>query len=102
MKICANAQRIDEDGNQIPHNYRPRQNQQSVVNPQNLEDAHDRGHAWVHSGGGTTTIHGDQVREGGKGCAKASKEAEDLRPLKSGNEQALRVACQVLTATHRD
>jgi hypothetical protein len=103
INVRGDVQRIDKDSNHIPCNYRPRQNQKSVIDPQYLEDTHDPRHPRVYSRSRPTPKHGEQVRDSGTRCAKACDKAKDLRPLKPRDEQALGVlGNQILAATQPD
>ena len=50
MKIRRNIERIDDYRDHIPNDYWPRQNQQAVVDPEDLEDTHNGYHSWIHAG----------------------------------------------------
>jgi len=49
-------------GDYVPYNRRPRKNQQTVVDPEDLEDAHDSRHPRVHACARPTPKQRDQVR----------------------------------------
>jgi hypothetical protein len=49
MTVRSDAQEIDQDPDNVPYDYRSRKNQQTVVDPKDLEDANDGRHPWVHT-----------------------------------------------------
>ena len=49
VRVRANAEEINQDADHIPHNHGSRNNQDSIVDPEDLKDAYDRRHPWVHA-----------------------------------------------------
>ena len=78
VKVRADTQKIDQYRDRVPCDYGPRSYQQTVVDPQDLKDAHDGGHPRVNASAGATPEHGDQVGHSGEGRSKARQKAKDF------------------------
>ena len=88
MTERGDAQEVDAHGDQVPGDHRPRGNQEAIVDPQNLEHAHDGGHARVHAGGRAAAEHCEEVGDGGEGGAETREKADDLRTVEVWRKQA--------------
>jgi hypothetical protein len=49
VTVHAYAKKVDEYGDNIPHDHWPRGDQQTVVDPDELEHCHDYGHCRIHA-----------------------------------------------------
>jgi len=78
VKVRADIQKIDQYRDHVPCDYGPRNNQQTVVDPQDLKDAHDGRHPRVNASAGATPEHGNQVGRGGEGRSKTRQKTEDF------------------------
>lgn len=83
MEKCADRQGIDRDGDDVPDNDRHGIDQNAVINPGNLEHAHDAGHGWIHALSAFPFEHCIQIRSGGESGAEASDESDDFMPFHS-------------------
>ena len=70
VRISANAEEVNQHADHIPHNHGPRNNQDAIVDPEDLKDAYDRRHPWVHARTRPAPEHRQQVRQDGKGGSK--------------------------------
>ena len=102
VRISANAEEINQNADHVPHNHGPRNNQDAVVDPEDLKDAYDRRHPWVHARTRSAPEHRHQIRQNGKGGSQTGDKAKEVRTLKAGNEDALRVMKKLLTAGEHD
>ena len=48
-KVRPDGQEIDHYGDHVPHDHRPRRNQEAVIDPHDLENTHDARHHRVHT-----------------------------------------------------
>jgi Bacterial extracellular solute-binding proteins, family 3 len=78
VTIRCHDKKVRHHGNRIPEHHGSRNDEQAVPDPQNLEDAHDRGHLRIHARARPSPHHRDQVRQGGKGRSKPRYQSEDL------------------------
>jgi hypothetical protein len=100
--VRGHTEEIGGHTDDVPEHDGSRCNQQAVVNPENLEYAHNRCHPRVHALAGASFQHCDQVRSSGKGRSKARDNADDLRALKMGDQQARGVLYRQFPATRED
>ena len=96
--------RVDHDRDHVPDDHRSRNNQQAIVDPGDLKDAHDSRHPRIHPCARAPLEHGEQVRQSGEGGSEARDKTDYLRPVKWGDEQARRVVvaetCTSLERNH--
>ena len=102
VRISADAEEINQNADHIPHNHGSRNNQDAIVDPEDLKDAYDCRHPRVHASTRPTPEHRQQIRQNGKGCSQTGDKAKDVRTLKAGNEDALRVMKKLFTAGEQD
>jgi len=88
MAVCTQSQKIDEHGYKVPRDHRPGRNQQTIVDPEDLKDAHDGRHSWIHPGAGPPFEHGKQVGNRGEGGPETRYKTKDLGTVEFGDKQA--------------
>ena len=103
-KVCisADAEEINQHADHIPHNHGSRNNQDAIVDPEDLKEAYDSRHPWVHARSRPAPEHRQQIRQNGKGGAQTGDKAKNIRTLEIGKEDALRVMNKLLTAAEHD
>src|SRR5262252_5930273 len=102
-EVDGDAPEIDHHRDDVPHDHRARKNQQAVVDPEELKHAHDARHRGIHALARPAPEHPDQVGDSGKRGPKTRDKPKDLRPSKSGKEQARCVfGDQALAAAQQD
>src|SRR4051812_29133223 len=98
MTERCNAQKIDDDSDDVPYDDGPRRDQQAIVDPHDLKHTHDCGHARVHPGTRPTSEHREQIRHRSEGSSKTSNEPDNFGTLEPGRQQARSITGhQVLT-----
>ena len=76
IDIGTDYQEINPHCDRIPHNDRPRFDQDAVIDPHDLKGAHNRSHRRIHAYTGTPLEHGDEIGHGSKCGAEARHEAD--------------------------
>src|SRR5215469_6296582 len=92
MTKGSDTEQVDTNCNHIPNDDRAGGDQESVVHPENLEDAHNGRHSGIHAGAGTAFEHREEVWQTGKGRTQTCQEAEDFGAVEPGEEEAGGVA----------
>ena len=97
-KVCisANAEEVNQHADYIPNNHGSRNNQDAIVDPEDLKEAYDRRHPWVHARSRSPPEHRHQIRQNGKRGSQSGDKTKEVRTLESRKENALRVMKKLL------
>src|SRR6476646_10389637 len=89
VKICADGEKINRHRYHIPHHDGHGLDQKAVIDPDDLEGAHDRGHGGIHSLAGPPLEHRDQIGHGGKSRSESCHEANNLMQRKRRHQHCV-------------